>query len=83
MGNPNGAAAIRRAGKGTAAALEAVRANASERAAEYAETLADVRAAGATSLAEIAKELNLRGIVTPRGGQWHPSSVRNLMQRLG
>lgn len=82
LGNPNGAAAIRRARKGTAAALEAVRANASERAADYAETVADVRASGATSLATIAKELNARGIVTPRGGQWHASSVRNLLQRL-
>jgi len=82
LGNPNGAAAIRRAGKGTEAALEAVRANASERASDYAETVADVRASGATSLAAIAKELNARGIVTPRGGQWHASSVRNLLQRL-
>lgn len=82
LGNPNGAAAIRRAGKGTAAALDAVRANAAGRAADYAETLADVRAAGATSLAAMAAELNLRGIVTPRGGKWHPSSVRNLLDRL-
>lgn len=82
LGNPNGAAAIRRAGKGTTAALEAVRHNASERAADYAETIADVRAAGAISLAAIAKELNARGIVTPRGGKWHASSVRNLLQRV-
>lgn len=83
LGNPNGAAAIRRAGKGTSAALEAVRGNAADRAAEYAETIADVQAAGATSLAAIALELNARGIVTPRGGKWHPSSVRNLLHRLG
>lgn len=82
LGNPNGAAAIRRAGKGAAAALKAVMAGAEERAADYAETVADVRASGASSLAEIARELNVRGIVTPRGGQWHPSSVRNLLQRL-
>jgi DNA invertase Pin-like site-specific DNA recombinase len=82
LGNPNGAAAIRRAGKGTEAALEAVRANAAERATEYAETIADVQASGAASLSAIAAELNARGIVTPRGGQWHPSSVRNLLARL-
>lgn len=82
LGNPKGAAAIRRAGKGTEAALEAVRANAAGRAADYAETIADVRATGATSLATIAQELNVRGIVTPRGGRWHPSSVRNLLTRL-
>lgn len=83
LGNPNGAAAIRRAAKGTGAALEAVRANAASRAEDYAETLADVRAGGATSLAAMAAELNARGIVTPRGGRWHPSSVRNLVGRLG
>lgn len=82
LGNPNGAAPIRRAGKGTAAALEAVRRNAAERAEEYAEIVADVRAGGATSLPTIARELNERGIVTPRGGSWHPSSVRNLLRRL-
>lgn len=82
LGNPNGAAAIRRAGKGTTAALQAVRQNAAERAVEYAETVADIRAAGSTSLAAIAKELNARGIVTARGGQWHPSSVRNLLARI-
>ena len=82
LGNPNGAAAIKRAGKGTGAALEAVRRNAAGRAVEYAETVEDIRASGATSLPAIAKELNERGIVTPRGGKWHPSSVRNLLARL-
>lgn len=83
LGNPNGAAPIRRAGKGTSAALEAVRRNAAGRAAEYAEIVADVRAGGATSLPAIAKELNERGILTARGGRWHASSVRNLLSRLG
>lgn len=82
LGNPNGAAPIRRAAKGTTAALQAVRENAAGRAADYAETLADIRATGAMSLPAIARELNERGIVTPRGGRWHPSSVRNLLQRL-
>lgn len=83
LGNPKGAEALRRAGRGTGAAVQAVRQNAANRAAEYAETVADVRASGATSLAAIAEELNARGIVTPRGGRWHPSSVRNLLQRIG
>lgn len=67
LGNPNGAAAIRRAGKGTAAALEAVRGNADDRAAEYSETIADVQASGATSLAAIALELNGKGHCDPEG----------------
>jgi DNA invertase Pin-like site-specific DNA recombinase len=82
LGNPNGAAPIRRAKKGPTAALEAVRRNASGRASEYAEIIADIRATGATSLPAIASELNGRRIVTARGGKWHPSSVRNLLNRL-
>ena len=82
LGNPNGAEALRRSAKGTSAALFAVRQNAARRAGEYAEILQDVRAAGASSLAAIAAELNNRGILTARGGKWHPSTVRNLMSRL-
>lgn len=82
LGNPNGAAPIRRAGKGTSAALKTVRRNAEGRASEYAEIIADIRASGAISLPAIASELNGRGIVTARGGKWHPSSVRNLLHRL-
>ena len=31
----------------------------------------------------IAHELNGRGVSTPRGGRWHPTSVRRLLGRLG
>ncbi len=82
LGNPNGAASIRHAGKGTAAALDAVRRNAAGRASEYAEIIVDVRASGATSLTAIARELNERGILAARGGKWHASSVRNVLRRL-
>lgn len=82
LGNPNGAAALRRAAKGNGAAIEAVKANATARAADLASVIADIREGGATSLPAIARELNDRGIVTPRGGRWHPSSVRNLSSRL-
>lgn len=82
LGNPNGAAALRRAAKGNLAALEAVKAGAAKRAADYAPVIADIQANGATSLPALARELNERGIVTPRGGRWHASSVRNLLARL-
>lgn len=82
LGNPNGAAALRRAGRGNAAACGAVRAGAAERAADLAPIIADIRAAGALSLPAIARELNDRGIVTARGGKWHPSSVKNILARL-
>jgi DNA invertase Pin-like site-specific DNA recombinase len=83
LGNPNGAEALRRAGKGNAAALTALKAGASGRAADLAPILAEIRADGFTSLPAIAAQLNARSIQTPRGGQWHPSSVRNLVRRLG
>lgn len=82
LGNPNGAAALRRAAKGNGAAIETVKANASERANDYAPVIADIRATGTVSLPAIAREMNERGIVTPRGGKWHPSSVRNLLARI-
>lgn len=82
LGNPNGAAAFRRAGKGTTAALEVVRADAADRAESLRGTVERLQAAGAQSLAALAAALNAEGIVTARGGQWHASSVRNLLGRL-
>lgn len=82
LGNPNGAAALRRAGKGNKASCEAQRAKADAFAADLSDTLADVHAAGHTTLKAQAQELNRRGIKTARGGRWHPSSVANLHMRL-
>lgn len=82
LGNPNGAGALRRAGKGNTAAVGAIKARADERAGNMAEILADLREAGITSLGAIADALNAREIQTPRGGHWHKSSVRNLLDRL-
>lgn len=82
LGNPNGAAALRRAGKGNSASCEAQKAKADTFAADLSDTLADVRAAGHTTLKAQAQELNRRGIRTARGGRWHPSSVANLHKRL-
>lgn len=82
LGNPNGAAALRRAGKGNSASCEAQRDKADSFAEDLADTLADVRAAGHTTLKAQAQELNRRGIKTARGGRWHASSVANLHKRL-
>jgi hypothetical protein len=40
-----------------------------------------IRATGALTLASIALELNGRGIRSARGGNWHRSSVANLLDR--
>ena len=81
LGNPNGAAALMRAGKGAVALRATVVANADRFAAELAEIVADIRAEGATSLRAMAAELNRRGMMTRRGGQWQVSNVRNLLAR--
>ena len=40
-----------------------------------------MRTAGATTLREIANALNARGVATARGGQWHATSVKNMLER--
>src|SRR5262249_6673709 len=83
LGNPNGAAALRRAGKGNTAALAAVAMEATKRAEDLRETIADVVGLGSMFHAAVATELNRREIEAPRGGRWYPMSVARLRQRLG
>jgi len=82
FGNPNGAAALRRAGKGNAASVGAIKERADARAADLSDVLEDLEQKGFTTLKAQANELNRRGIKTARGGRWHASSVSNLRQRL-
>jgi len=82
LGNPNGAAALRRAAKGNVAAVAELKAGADAFAADLAPIIADIRASGATTLPTMAAELNARHIQTRRGGRWHPSGVRNLLARI-
>ncbi|MCU9848955.1 recombinase family protein [Defluviimonas sp. WL0024] len=82
LGNPNGAAALRRAGKGGGPLRAAVRGNADQHARDLEPILDDLARQGITSLRGIADELNARGMRTRRGGRWHVSNVRNLLVRL-
>lgn len=82
LGNPHGAAALRSASKGNAAAVAKVRSRANQRARDLAPVIDNIRSGGALTLEAIAAELNGREMMTPRGGRWHPSSVRNLLRRL-
>jgi DNA invertase Pin-like site-specific DNA recombinase len=82
LGNPNGAAALRRAGKGGQALRENVRQNADEHAAALAPVVAALREQGHTTLRGLADALNARGIMTRRGGRWHVSNVGNLLKRI-
>jgi hypothetical protein len=69
-------------GAGQQAAAAAVREDADKRACDLADTVAQLRAEGITSLRSIAAALNEAGAETPRGAQWGPSTVRNLLVRL-
>ena len=82
LGNPNGAEALRRAGKGGAPLRAAI---AERRPACPGPGAGDRRhpVGGATSLRAIAGELEARGMLTRRGGRWHVSTVTNLLDRLG
>jgi len=44
--------------------------------------VADLHAKGITSVRTLAAELNERGVITPRGGIWHPTSTARLLTRL-
>jgi DNA invertase Pin-like site-specific DNA recombinase len=79
LGNPNGARALR--GRGNDRAVQMIKFNAKRFAGDVAPIIADIRAAGIMSCRGIAKELNARGILTARRGQWHPATVRAVMLR--
>jgi DNA invertase Pin-like site-specific DNA recombinase len=81
LGNPNGAASLRRAGKGGAALRAVVSANATAFAADLFPVLADINVAGHSSLRAIAAELTERGIRTRRGGAWGVANVKALLER--
>jgi hypothetical protein len=83
LGNPNGAAALRRSPSSSRAASQALSSKADAHAANLAPVIATLRARGVQSLAGIAAGLNGLGMITPRGGRWHASSVSNLIKRLG
>lgn len=81
LGNPNGAAALKWAEKGGAALREMVASNADAHAVAPAPVIAALQQEGHTSLRALANELNAIGMRTRRGGKWHVSTVRNLLER--
>lgn len=82
LGNPNGARALRGKQIGNADAIAAVKANAARRAETLRAIVGDFHAKGITSVRTLAAELNERGVLTPRGGKWHPTSTARLLARL-
>jgi DNA invertase Pin-like site-specific DNA recombinase len=58
-----------------------IKAQADQHAANVLPIIRAIQGAGATTLREVAAALNARGIATARGGQWHATTVRNLLGR--
>ena len=81
LGNPNGAAALARAGQGNTASLTAIRNGAVRFAVDLEPIVVDIMRSGLTSLRAVAVELKRRGIVPRRGGVWHLTNVRDLLHR--
>jgi len=79
LGNPNGARALRALGNAHAVAGVKVRADA--HMARVLPVIETIRGEGMKSLHGIAEELNRRGILTARGGQWYATTVKNLLDR--
>jgi len=82
LGNPNGARALRGKQKGNSEAMAAIKLKAQEHATNLRSIVDEVRCQGVTSVRRIADELNRRGILSPRGGQWQPTTVVRLLARL-
>jgi DNA invertase Pin-like site-specific DNA recombinase len=74
LGNP-------RLGEAAALGVEAVKANADRFAEKVRLTIKGIKASGITTAAGIADALNTRGIKTARGGTWHITTVRRVMDR--
>jgi DNA invertase Pin-like site-specific DNA recombinase len=74
LGNP-------RAAEVSVLARAAQTANADAFAANVLPLIHSLQASGLKSLASIAEALNARGIRTARGGEWHSTTVRNILLR--
>uniref|UniRef100_B8DJ03 Resolvase domain protein n=1 Tax=Nitratidesulfovibrio vulgaris (strain DSM 19637 / Miyazaki F) TaxID=883 RepID=B8DJ03_NITV9 len=81
LGCPLGATHLRQ--YGNAAGVAKVKEQAQDRAHELAPIIEAIKRKGATSVRGIADELNRMGVITARGGKWHPTSVARLLTRLG
>jgi DNA invertase Pin-like site-specific DNA recombinase len=59
----------------------AIKANADKYAANVLPIIREAQRHGAATLREIADTLNARGVATARGGKWHATSVKNMLDR--
>ena len=66
----------------SALGAEANRAAADAFASNVLPIVRQMQAAGVTTHRALAAALNARGVRTARGGEWHATTMRNLLQRL-
>jgi DNA invertase Pin-like site-specific DNA recombinase len=81
LGNPNGATSLGKHGNGSAVTANVRRAQAT--ATVLAPLIAKFQRAGVTGPYRIAQELNRAGVLTARGGRWHPRTVSLLLEKIG
>lgn len=82
LGCPNGAAPLKRAAKGNKAAVERVAQLVALRDEGLRPFVRQMQAEGCKTLQCLANSLNAKGFKTARGGTWHRSTVRLLLERL-
>lgn len=68
--------------KGRKQAAAVVSRRADQRAADLEPMIRQLQAEGATTPRELAERLNDKGVPTARGGQWYPTTVRRVLERL-
>jgi DNA invertase Pin-like site-specific DNA recombinase len=68
-------------GEARIAAMAAKKAEADRFASNVLPIIEAVRKAGNQTLREIAEALNARGVHTANGGSWHPTTVKNILDR--
>ncbi|MGY8663141.1 recombinase family protein [Bradyrhizobium sp. UFLA05-109] len=74
LGNPDLQGARERA-------IQQIRQAADNHAVAVFPLIRQMQQTGASSLRQIAERLNAQGILGPRGGAWHATSVRNVLAR--
>jgi DNA invertase Pin-like site-specific DNA recombinase len=82
LGNPNGAAPLKRAINREASSLAARRAIALRRANDLRSLIKRLQNEGFGTPYALAQELERQGVLSARGGRWKTSTVRNLLALL-
>lgn len=80
LGNPHGARSL--LGRGNHHAIAAIKAKADATAQRLRTLFRALQDEGITDVRRIAATLNERGVLSPNGAAWHPTSVSRLAKRI-